>query len=115
MKTSAYYELRCAVVEMFYETLLAEHYTFGQAAGRCLVEFRREILAGGADAVVALSVVLSRVARHEPAALVRFKPELDLLQRLAQDPGARSNLAAGERERLAEDLRFVVEKSSGRG
>ena len=42
MKTSGYYELRCAVVEMFYEVLQADKSAVGQAAGRCLVEFRGE-------------------------------------------------------------------------
>ena len=110
---SSYYELRCAVVEMFYDTLRAENYTIGQAASRCLVEFRREIHGGGQDAAVVLSVILSRVARYDPAALVRFKTEIAQLRHLAQSSGMGSGLARGERERLEEDLRFVAEKATG--
>ncbi|HAL92252.1 MAG TPA: hypothetical protein DCM68_04420 [Verrucomicrobia bacterium] len=101
------------MVEMFYETLLAEKYTFGQAASRCLVEFQREVQAGGRDALVALSVILSRLTRNDPAALKRFKPELKQLQELAKKTILRRGLSADEKERLQEDLRFVIEKAGG--
>lgn len=113
MKPSPYYELRCAVVEMFYGTLLSEKYTIGQAASRCLVEFQREVQAGGRDALAALSVILSRVARHDAAALKRFKPELIRLQELTKKAILRRGLSADEKERLAEDVRFVLEKAGG--
>ena len=112
MPAVAYFELRCAVVETFYETLRAEDYTIGQAAGRCLVEFRREAQGGGRDALVVLSVLLSRVARHEPAALARFQPEIGAMQALAKKAVCWKGLAAGERERLEEDVRFALEKAS---
>lgn len=115
MKPSTYYELRCAVLEMFYETLLAEHYTIGQAASRCLVEFRREVNQGGREALVALSVILSRVARHESAALARFQPEVDQLRVLAKKPSCRRGLASEEQARLQEDVRFLLEKAAQSG
>ena len=66
MKPSNYHELRGSVVEMFYETMRTENYTVGQAASRCLVEFRREILGGGREALVVLSVI--RVRTNKKAA-----------------------------------------------
>ena len=107
----AYFELRNAVVEMFYETLLSENYTIGQATGRCLVEFRNDLQGGGRNALIALSVILSRVARHEPAALVRFAPEVENLRRLGEKHTCWQGLADGEKARLKEDLRFVLEKA----
>ena len=107
----AYFELRSAVVEMFYEILLSEHYTIGQAAGRCLVEFRNDLLGGGRDALVVLSVILSRVARHEPAALARFAPEVATLRTLGKKHSCWKGLADGEKTRLEEDLRFTLEKA----
>ena len=80
--SSRYYELRCAVVEMFYETQMEEGYTVGQAASRCLVEFRREALGGQQDGLVVLSTLLSRVARHEPEALANFGPDIAALRGL---------------------------------
>lgn len=112
MEPESYYELRSAVVEMFYEVLMAEGYTIGQAAGRCLVEFRRETQGGGRNGLVALSVLLARVARHEPAALARFQPEVRALAALAKQTTCWRGLAAGEKERLQEDVRFVAEKAS---
>jgi len=106
----AYFELRNAVVEMFYETLLSEKYTIGQATGRCLVEFRSDLQGGDRDALVVLSVILSRVARHEPAALVRFAPEVANLRTLGKKHSCWKGLADGEKERLKEDLRFIFEK-----
>ena len=114
MKPFAYYELRGAVVEMFYETLLAEKYTMGQAASRCLVEFRREILDGRRDALVVLAAIFSRVARHEAAALARFRPELERLGLLARNPSCWKGLEPSAKERLREDVRFILEKSPGR-
>ncbi len=110
-KPSPYYELRCAVVEMFYETLLAENYTVGQATGRCLVEFRREVLGGGRDALVALATILSRAARHDAAALAHFTPEIGALQALGRKSACWKGLSSEEKERLREDLRFALEKA----
>ena len=112
MKPSSYFELRCAVEEMFYETLLAERYTIGQAASRCLVEFRSELNGGGQEALVALSVILSRVARHDPAALARYQAELGAMQALAKKSACWRGLSSGEKKRLEEDLRFAIEKAA---
>ena len=111
MEKGAYYELRCAVEEMFYENLLAERYTIGQAAGRCLVEFRSEAQGGGQDALVVLSVLLSRVARHEPATLARFAPEVEALRAIGKKSACWRGLSSGARARMQEDLRFALEKA----
>ena len=111
MKPFTYYELRCAVSETFYEVLLGERYTIGQAAGRCLTEFRSEAQGGGQDALVVLSVLLSRVARHEPAALPRFAPEIAALKALAKKTACWKGLSSGETSRMKEDVRFAVEKA----
>jgi hypothetical protein len=107
----SYFELRCAVVEMFYETLLSEHYTIGQATGRCLVEFRSELQGGGRDALVVLSVLLARVARHEPKALARFEPEVAALQALGKKTICWQGLADAEKKRMQEGMRFTLEKA----
>lgn len=106
-----YYELRCAVVEMFYETLLEEGYTIGQATSRCLVEFRREAQGGGQEGLVVLSALLSRVARHEPAALADFQPEVTALRALGRQSACRKGIHGAAKERLEEDLRFIQEKA----
>ena len=111
MKTFSYYELRCAVSETFYEVLQDEHYTIGQAAGRCLTEFRSEAQGAGQEALVVLSVVLSRVARHDPAALPRFSPEIEAVKALAKKSACWKGLSSGETSRMKEDVRFVVEKA----
>lgn len=112
MEAETYYELRNAIVETFYEVLLAEGYTIGQAAGRCLVEFRRETQSGGRQGLIALSVLLARVARHEPAALARFQPEVRALAAVAKQSACWRGLASGEKSRLKEDVRFVAEKAA---
>lgn len=108
---SNYYELRCAVVEMFYETLREEGYTIGQATSRCLVEFRREVQGGKQEGMIVLSALFSRVARHEPATLSDFVPEVTALRALGRKPSCWKNLDATAKERLKEDLRFVSEKA----
>lgn len=110
MNVAPYFELRAAVLETFYETLMAERYSVGQAAGRCLVEFRRETAGGGRDALVALSVLLARVARHDPAALARFQPQIDAMQSVARRNACWRGLAGLAKERLQEDLRFILER-----
>ena len=112
MAAESYYELRNAVVETFYEVLLSEGYTIGQAASRCLVEFRSETQGGGRAGLIALSVLLSRVARHEPATLARFLPEINALAALAKQSACWRGLASGEKERLKEDARFIAEKAA---
>lgn len=112
MEPESYYELRNAVVETFYEVLLSEGYTIGQAASRCLVEFRSETQSGGRPGLIALSVLLARVARHEPAALARFQPEVRALAALAKQSACWRGLKTGEKERLREDARFVAEKAA---
>lgn len=111
MKRAGYFELRGSVVELFYEVLLAERYAIGQAAGRCLVEFRGEAQGGGQDALVVLSVLLARVARHDPAALARFLSEVEALRALARKSACWRGLAGVEKERLREDVRLVLEKA----
>ena len=111
-KPSAYYELRGAVVEMFYETLLAERYTIGQAASRCLIEFRQEILGGKRDALVTLATVFSRVARHEPEALARFGPELKTLEDMSRNALLWTGMGRGVRARLHEDVSYVLERAA---
>ncbi len=113
MKPSPYFELRAAVVETFYETLLSERYTIGQAAGRCLVEFTRETKSGGRDALVALSVLLARVARHDPAVLARCRSEIAALEALAKQPACWRGLSRLAKERMQEDIRFALEKRRG--
>ena len=112
MDPESYYELRSAVVETFYEVLVSEGYSIGQAASRCLVEFRSETQGGGRTGLVALSVLLARVARHEPATLVRFLPEVNALAALAKQSACWRGLASGEKARLKEDVRFVAEKAA---
>lgn len=112
MAKESYYELRGAIVETFYEVLLSEGYTVGQAAGRCLVEFRTESQGGGRTALVALSALLSRVARHDPAVLARYPAEVGALQALAKKSACWRGLADGERRRMKEDVRFVLEKAA---
>ena len=113
MKSSPYYELRCAVSEMFCDVLLTEGYTIGQATGRCLVEFRTEAQGAGQEALVVLSVLFSRVARHEPATLLRFEPEISALRALGKKSACWKGLASAEKERMTEDLRFVLERAAG--
>lgn len=109
--SSKYYELRCAVVEMFYETQMEEGYTVGQAASRCLVEFRREALGGRQEGLTVLSVLLSRVARHEPEALANFGAEIAALKGLGKKFGCWRGLDSGEKERMREDVMFALEKA----
>ena len=111
MTSFSYFELRCAIVEMFYEVLLAERYTVGQAAARCLVEFRQDLNRGGADALVVLSVLLSRVARHEAKALAGFAPEVANLRTLGKKVSCWRGLEGPAKERLQEDVRFALEKA----
>ena len=111
MARSSYFRCRCAVVEAFYELLQAEGYSIGQAAGRCLVEFRDDAQGDGQPALVVLSVLLARVARHDPRALARFQPELARLRTLAKKAACWQGLAVEERERLQEDLRFVLQQA----
>lgn len=111
MEKESYYELRCAVVETFYEVLLSEGYTVGQAAGRCLVEFRSESQGGGQTGLVVLSAILSRVARHDPAALARFQAEIGAMQALAKQSACWKGLSSSEKERMKEDVRFASDKA----
>ncbi len=111
MEKESYFELRCAVVETFYEVLRSEGYTIGQAASRCLVEFRSEAQGGGRTALVVLSVLLSRVARYEPAALERYQAEIGAMQALAKKAACWKGLAPGEIKRMKEDVCFTSEKA----
>jgi len=102
-----YYELRCAVMEAFYGTILSEKYTAGQAADRCLVEFKPEVEGAGRDALVVLSSLLARVARHDRAALKRFAREVESLDPLESRPTCWKGLNPREKSRMLEDLRFI--------
>lgn len=110
MAQDDYFELRGAVVEMFYEVLLSEHYTIGQAASRCLVEFRQDLNRGSRDALVILSTLMARVARHEAAALAGFAPEITTLRALSKKFSCWRGLDGAAKERLQEDVRFTLEK-----
>lgn len=104
-----YYELRCAAVEMFYETLLEEGYTVGQAMSRCLVEFRSEVQGGRQDGLVVLSALLSRVARYEPERLADFRSEVIALRALGKKSSCWRGISGSAKKRLTEDLRFTLE------
>ena len=111
MDKDVYFELRGAVVEMFYEVLLSEKYTIGQAASRCLVEFRQDLNRGNRDALVILSTLLGRVARHDAAVLADYAPELTNLRALSRKFSCWRGLEGVAKERLQEDVRFVLEKA----
>lgn len=112
MKTSNYYAFRCAVVETFWGAVAGEKLTLGQAAGRGLVDFRSELAGGGRDALIVLSVVLSRLARYEPSALRRFGPELNTMKEISKKSGCWRGLDAAEKARMREDVQLVLEKST---
>jgi hypothetical protein len=108
---SSYYELRCAVVEMFYETLQEEGYTIGQATSRCLVEFRREVQGGRQEGMMVLSSLLSRTARHDPDVLKDFAAEVTALRALGKQSSCWKGIDGTARERIREDLAFISEKA----
>ena len=110
MKKS-YYELRSAVVELFYETLIEEHFTFGQATARCLVEFRREAQGGQQEGLILLSALLSRLARHEPETLADFGAEVIALRALSKKSRFWWGLESQVKERIKEDVRFVMDRA----
>jgi hypothetical protein len=112
MKPWSYFELRSAVLETFYEALVSDGHTVGQAAGRCLVEFRGEAQDGGQNALVVLGTVLARVARHDPAALARLAPEISALRGLERKSKCWRGMTGVEKERAREDLRFALEKAT---
>lgn len=107
MTAGDYFELRCAVLETFYGTMLAEKYTVGQAADRCLVEFRRDVLRAGWEALAVLACLLARVARHDRPALARFAREMAAMQKLAVAPACRQALDRRAWGRVQEDLGFI--------
>lgn len=104
---SDYYELRCAVMEAFYQFIVGEKYEVGQAADRCLVEFGPEAEGGGRTGLIVLSCLLARVARHDRDALKRFAQEVRSLQPLEKDPACWEGLTDDEKARVLEDLRFI--------
>lgn len=106
-----YYELRCTLIELFYETLLEERSSIRQAASRGLVEFQRQVKTGDRDGLIVLSVLLSRVARHESAALKDYVPEVAALLGLAERATNWKALGAAAREQLKEDVLFVRKKA----
>ena len=100
------------MVEAFWDAVAGEKLTLGQAAGRCLVEFTSELAGHGRDALIVLSVVLSRLARYEPTALRRFGPELKRMQEISEKPGCWRGLDASEKARMREDVRLALEKGA---
>ena len=112
MKASNYYPLRCAVVETFWGAFAGEKLTLGQAAGRCLVEFTSELAGHGRDALIVLSVVLSRLGRYEPTVLRRFGAELKRMKEISEKPGCWSGLDVSEKARMREDVQLALEKGA---
>ena len=104
---SNYFKLRCAVMETFYSGIVSEKYTVGQATDRCLVEFGAEVRENGRDALVVLSSLLARTARHDHSALKRFAEELGTLALLEKKPACQKGLNSGEKARMLEDVRFI--------
>jgi hypothetical protein len=109
MSPEPYFELRCAVVEMFYGNLLDEKYTLGQTTARTLSEFQQEIGEGGRNALVILSVVLALLARHEADALSGFASEIESLRTISANAALQEGLSDDEKERLQEDIAFSLE------
>ncbi len=101
MDPAVYFQQRCGIVELFYTDILLNGYTPAQAAGRCLEAYR----GGSHDELTTLSVVLGRLARHDPAALPRFSVEVQELCRLAAEWCA--DPASPADERLQEDMRLI--------
>lgn len=104
---SRYYELRCAVMEAFYSAIVAEQFTVGQAADRCLMEFSSEVQEHGCEALMVLSCLLARTARHDRRALKRFAEEVKALALLEKTPVCWKGLTRREKSRMLEDIRFI--------
>jgi len=111
MSQESYFELRCAVVEMFYGNLIDEKYTLGQTTDRCLSEFQQEIGEGGRNALVILSVTLSLLGRHEASKLSDFADGIKVLKALSEKVDLWEGLSADEKERLQEDIAFTLENA----
>ncbi len=111
MSPESYFELRCAVVEMFYGNLIDEKYTLGQTTDRCLSEFQQEIGEGERNALVVLSVTLSLLGRHETSKLSDFGDEIKSLKALSDKADLWEGLSADEKERMQEDIEFTLEKA----
>jgi len=111
MSQEPYFELRCAVVEMFYGNLLDEKYTLGQTASRCLSEFQQEVGEGERNALIVLSVTLSLLGRHEMSKLSDFGEEIKSLKLLRDKADLWEGLSADEKERMQEDIAYTLENA----
>ena len=104
-----YYQLKCYITEEFYEFIVVDNYTFGQAAARCLYESWRQISNGGVEALTVYSTVLSRIAFHSPESLLRFHEEMQEMNRLFTAEIC-SEFSEDELEDLTYDVNFVNQK-----
>ncbi len=111
MSQEQYFELRCAVVEMFYGNFIDEKYTLGQTTDRCLSEFQQEIGEGGRNALIILSVTLSLLGRHEAGKLSDFTAEIKTLGTLSEKTDLWEGLSEDEKERMQEDIAYTLENA----
>ena len=99
-----YYKLKYIITETFYETMLDENYTLGQASGRCFVEFFAELSENNIESFIVISTVLARIARHEPQKLKDFLKEYNKILELLKKFNLDDYLTKDEKEDILFDI-----------
>lgn len=101
-----YYQLRCWVVEDFYEFITEEGYTAVQAGARCLHEYGRQLSGGGPEALTVYSTMLYRVARCGAGMLRHFQAEIEAMNRLWNSAAGQA-FSGDALEELTEEVRII--------
>ncbi len=99
-----YYKLKYIITETFYENMLDENDTIGQASGRCLVEFFSELDENNIESIIVTSTILARIVRHEAKKLKDFLKEYDRILELLKKINLDEYLTEDEKGDILYDI-----------
>lgn len=102
-----YYELKYLVTETFYENILEENYTIGQTAGRCFAEFYSQLKKNDLEALIVMSTILSRVAKHDNTALKLFEKDIKRMNLLFEKKDVLMNIENDTFVMLKDDIDYI--------
>lgn len=106
----SFYELKCLILETFYENILEEKYTIKQSVQKCLIEFYDEINLKNKDSLIIYSSVFEKLAKYEPHSLLLFKKHLNIMNDLFNDKEILKNIKNEEFKIIKSDIEYVKSK-----
>ncbi len=107
MSNLNYYQLKCVLINVFYQNILKEKYTAHQSANKCLKEFQDDIQKDNLHQLIIYATILAKVADYNEDSLKQFNNEIILINQLSKTIDFSQVLNEDEKISLEQDIALI--------